>query len=159
MASAVAPGLSSGAHLGLQRGWVAVVVGVGLWLTLRDRRPDPLLHLCLWTTTYLLIYHHVWEHHYVFALPALVMLYRRDGSPWVLAIYALLALWTPYILIDPRGMAAYHEPMRWTPLEPRVLDVLYHASKALPAVALWGYIARAIARHAAARRDEVGEAS
>jgi len=159
VASAVAPGLSSGAHLGLQRGWVAVVVGVGLWLTLRDRRPDPLLHLCLWTTTYLLIYHHVWEHHYVFALPVLVMLYRRDGSPWVLAIYALLALWTPYILIDPRGMAAYHEPMRWTPLEPRVLDVLYHASKALPAVALWGYIARAIARHAAARRDEVGEAS
>jgi len=146
LASALAPGLSPDVHLWLQRAWVVLVVAVGLGLTLRDRRPPTLLHLCLWTTSYLLIYHHVWEHHYIMALPALVMLYRRDGSPWVLGLWALLAVWTPYIAIDPGGMAAYHAPMRWTPLAPPIVDVLYHGSKALPALALWGYVVAAILR-------------
>jgi len=146
LASALAPGLSPDAHLWLQRAWVVLVIAVGLGLTLRDRRPPTLLHLCLWTTSYLLIYHHVWEHHYIMALPALVMLYRRDGSPWILGLWALLAVWTPYIAIDPGGMAAYHAPMRWTPLAPPIVDVLYHGSKALPALALWGYVVAAILR-------------
>jgi len=146
LASALAPGLSPDAHLWLQRAWVVLVVAVGLGLTLRDRRPPTLLHLCLWTTSYLLIYHHVWEHHYIMALPTLVMLYRRDGSPWILGLWALLAVWTPYIAIDPGGMAAYHAPMRWTPLAPPIVDVLYHGSKALPALALWGYVVAAILR-------------
>lgn len=146
LASALAPGLGPGVHLWLQRGWVLLVVAVNLGLTLRDRRPPTLLHLCLWTSSYFLIYHHVWEHHYLLALPVLVMLYRREGSPWVLGLWALLAMWTPYILIDPGGVAAIHAPMRWTPLEPPILDVLYHGSKALPALGLWAYAVAAILR-------------
>ena len=73
-------------------------------------------------------------------LPVFVSLYRRRKSRTVLLLYALIAIWTPYGLIDPQGMAAYHMPMRWTPLQPRVLDVLYHAAKALPTLALWSYI-------------------
>jgi hypothetical protein len=68
------------------------------------------------------------------------MLYRRSRSRGLLGLYALIAVWTPYVFIDPQGLAAYHAPLRWTPLEPRALDVLYHASKALPALLLWGYI-------------------
>lgn len=144
LASALSPQLSPAIHQALQRAWVLAVLGLGLYLTLRDAQPDILLHLCFWTTSYFLIYHHVWEHHYVLLLPVLVMLYRRTGARVLLVLYTLIAVWTPYILLDPRGLAAYHAPMRWTPLEPRVLDVLYHASKALPALALWGYIIRLI---------------
>jgi hypothetical protein len=127
-------------HALLQQLWVALIIAIGIWRTWSSKKPDTLLQLCLWTTTYFLIYHHVWEHHYVMLLPVFAMLYLRTHSPLVLALYALVALWTPYVLIDPAGIAAYHAPMRWTPLEPRILDVCYHASKALPTLALWGYI-------------------
>jgi len=149
LASALAPGLSPGAHLWLQRAWVLVVVGADLGLTLHDRHPSTLLHLCLWSGSYFLIYHHVWEHHYLLALPVLVMLYRRNGSPVVLGLWALLAVWTPYILIDPQGVAAIHAPMRWTPLQPPIVDLLYHGSKAVPALVLWGYLVVAILRRGA----------
>jgi len=139
-ASALMPRLSPATHQALQQAWVLAVLGIGLYLTMRDAHPDILLHLCLWTTTYFLVYHQVWEHHYVLLLPVLVMLYRRTRSWTMLGLYVLIAIWTPYVLIDPQGLAAYHAPMRWTPLEPRSLDALYHASKALPTLALWGYI-------------------
>lgn len=144
--SALAPAMSPQAHTLLQNGWVALVVVVGLWLTWRDRRPDIVLHLCFWTTTYFLVYHQVWEHHYLLLLPVFVLLYHRTGSWVVLLLYALVAIWTPYRLIDPQGIAAIHGPMRWIPLEPRIVDVLYHASKAVPALALWGYCLSLIRR-------------
>lgn len=128
--------------------WVIAAIGVGLWVTFADRDPDPVLHLCLWTVSFFLLYHHVWEHHYVLLLPVLVMLYRRTHSSMVLLLYGLVAIWTPYVLMDPRGMAAYHAPMRWTPLQPRILDVLYHSSKAVPACLLWLYIISLIRRSA-----------
>ena len=144
LASALFPRFSSSDHAWLQRAWVVAVVAVGLWLTLRDPQLDPLLHLCMWTTTFFLVYHDVWEHHYVMLLPVYVLLYRRTRSPWVLGLYALTAMWTPYVLVDPQGMAASHAPMRWTPLEPRILDVFYHACKAIPTLVLWGYLVRTI---------------
>lgn len=148
-ASALAPGLSAGAHEALQAAWVALVALAALWLTLGRRRPaDPLLVGGLWMTTYFLVYHHVWEHHYVMALPVLVALYRRTRSGLVVGVWAFLAIWTPYILIDPAGLALYHAPMRWTPLDPPLLDVAYHACKALPILVLWADLVRRIARPA-----------
>ncbi|NLD73122.1 MAG: DUF2029 domain-containing protein [Chloroflexi bacterium] len=147
-ASALAPGLSVAGHEALQAAWMALVVGAALYLTFR-RRADAVLLACLWMTTYFLVYHHVWEHHYVMALPVLVTLYRRARSPLTLAIWALLAVWTPYVLIDPAGLAFYHAPMRWTPLDPPLLDVAYHAVKALPILALWGQVAWWIVRRPA----------
>jgi len=147
--SALFPSLSPAHHAVLQRIWVGAILIFGLWLTLCDPHPDALLHLCFWTTISFLIYHDVWEHHYVMLLPVYVMLFQRSGSREVLVLYALMAIWTPYILADPRGMAAFRPAMRWTPLEPRLLDVCYHASKALPALALWAYIVRLIWRQRA----------
>ncbi|MGC9360333.1 MAG: glycosyltransferase family 87 protein [Anaerolineae bacterium] len=135
--SAVWPSLPADAHSSIQSAWVIMVVVVGLVVTFVGSRWDPALGMCFWFTTYFVVYHHVWEHHYVMLLPVLVILYHRYRSPWLLLAYGLVALWTPYALIDPVGMAAYHAPMRWTPLDPPVLDVLYHASKAAPALGLW----------------------
>lgn len=152
LASALWPDWSSDTHLWLQRLWVLAILGLALWLTWRVRRPDPVPLICLWVTSFFLLYHHVWEHHYVMLLPVYVVLYRRDRAWLIIVLYALTALWTPYVLIDPRGLAAYHMPMRWTPLEPRIVDVLYHACKALPTLALWGYLARQLARTGEERR-------
>ena len=144
LVSALAPALPAATHALLQQAWVVGILALALWLTWRGRQPDALLLLCFWTTTYFLVYHHIWEHHYVLLLPVFVLLYRRTRSRAVLILYVLVAIWTPYILIDPRGMAGYHMPIRWTPLEPRILDVGYHACKALPTLLLWGYLARSL---------------
>ena len=140
LGSALAPGMTPRTHGYLQSVWVLLVLGAALAITFRDPRPDPAWHLCLWTTTYFLVYHQVWEHHYVMLLPIYVFLYARKRSAWLGFLYVATAIWTPYILIDPTGWAGWHAPMRWTPLEPRIVDVLYHASKAVPALALWTYI-------------------
>ena len=57
-------------------------------------------------TAYFLIYHQVWEHHYVMLLPVLVVMYQRKASPLVLGLFCLIAIWTPYRLFDPGGLAA-----------------------------------------------------
>ncbi len=156
--SALWPGLSPRGHAALQTVWVAVVIAAGLALTWRAGgqgakpldvstgsasagRRAPLEVLCLWTASFFLIYHQVWEHHYLLLLPALTVLCARERAalPWV--VYILLAIWTPYRLVDPAGLAAIHAPLRWTPLSPPLLDVLYHGSKALPALALWTWLA------------------
>jgi hypothetical protein len=118
-------------------------------LRLPRTTPRPIdipLHLCLWLTTYFLVYHHVWEHHYVMLLPVFSYLYWRTGSRAVLVLFGCIALWTPYILVDPRGWANWDISMYWRPLEPRWMDVAYHASKAAPCTLLWCYIAGLILR-------------
>jgi hypothetical protein len=147
--SALSPALGAAAHEGAQRLWVGGVMAVGVWLTWRARPIDPLLALCLWTTSFFLLYHQVWEHHYVLLLPVLSVLTLRTRARGVLLLGFWLAMWTPYILLDPHGLAAYHAPLRWTPLSPPLLDVLYHASKAAPTLALWGYLAALMLRRAA----------
>ncbi len=144
--SALWPSLGAEGHLWVQRGWVAIILAAMLYLTLRPGALDALGLACLWMTSYLLIYHDVWEHHYLFAVPAYVCLYLRWRSPWLVVLWALTAIWTPYILIDPQGLAVYDAARRWLPIEPRWLDVAYHATKAAPTLVLWGWLAAQPAR-------------
>jgi hypothetical protein len=145
--SALEPALSPAAHVAAQNLWVALVLVMALGLTFLPRRVDLLELSCFWLATYFLLYHHVWEHHYILLLPVFTVLYLRLGAWPTLAFYLPIALWTPYLLIDPGGRAAIDESMRWTFLEPRWVDVLYHASKALPALLLWIYLAYRLWRH------------
>ena len=137
--------LPQAAHAGAQWAIVALFLALPLALLLLDRRPDVTLHLCLWMTAYFLVYHHVWEHHYVMLLPVLVALAMRQESILLWALYLLLALPTPFYLIDPHGQVAVLDAMRWTPIRPLWQDLLYHASKAVPALALYGWLAWRIA--------------
>ena len=91
-------------------------------------------------TAYFLLYHHVWEHHYVMLLPVMVVLAMRHESWWLCALYLLLALPTPFYLIDPHGQVAIVDAMRWTPIRPLWQDLLYHASKAVPALLLYAVL-------------------
>jgi hypothetical protein len=147
--------LPQAAYLGAQ--W-AVVIGflaLPLALLLLDHQLDVVYHLCLWTVTYFLVYHHVWEHHYVMLLPVLVALAMRRAtrprgvgreSPLLWVLYVLLALPTPFYLIDPRGQVTVLDAMRWTPIRPLWQDLAYHASKTVPALVLYGWLAWAILR-------------
>jgi len=135
------PELGPSYHQWIQRVWVLIVVLVSLYVTMRSAT-NSLLLICLWTTSFFLLYHDVWEHHYVMLLPVYVGLYARSRSRWLLLLWGLMAIWTPYVWIDPQGFAAYDASMRWTPLVPAALDVFYHASKAVPALALWVYICK-----------------
>jgi hypothetical protein len=130
---------------------VILFLALPLALTVLDPRPNVVYHLSLWMSTYFLIYHHVWEHHYVMILPVLVVLAMRERSPWWWVIYALLALPTPFYLIDPQGQVAVLDAMRWTPIRPLWQDLAYHASKALPVLALYCLLAWRIARPIVAR--------
>jgi hypothetical protein len=48
-------------------------------------------------------------------------------------------------VIDPRGEVAVLDAMRWTPVRPLWQDLAYHASKALPALALYLWLVGQIA--------------
>lgn len=136
------PEMPSEFHRAAQWAVVGIGVGVPLALLLADRRPDVVDHLSLWMVTYFVVYHHVWEHHYVMALPVLgVQLLRRPRAWWLWGTALFLALPTPYIWVDPHGMAAVQPAMRWTPIRPLWKDLLYHASKAVPILVLYGGLA------------------
>lgn len=146
--------IPAASYAAAQTAVVVVFLALPLALTVLDPRPDVVRHLALWMSTYFLIYHHVWEHHYVMLLPVLVVLAMRAEGPWIWAIYALLALPTPYYLIDPQGQAAVLDAMRWTPIRPLWQDLAYHASKALPTLALYVLLAWRVARPVVARWRE-----
>jgi len=140
---------SSVLYVRVQQALVVLFIAIPLTLLLLDRRPNVLTHLSLWMTAYFLIYHHVWEHHYVMLLPVMIGLAMRHESWWLCAIYLLVALPTPFYLIDPQGQVAVLDAMRWTPIRPLWQDLWYHASKALPTLLLYGLLAGQVLRSAA----------
>jgi hypothetical protein len=132
-------------YVGVQNAVVVLFLSMPIALTFLDRQPNVVLHLSLWMTTYFLVYHHVWEHHYVMLLPVLVILAVGHKSPWLGAIYVLLALPTPFYLIDPQGQVGVLDAMRWTPIRPLWQDLAYHASKPVPVLLLYAWLAWQIA--------------
>ena len=84
-------GLPESAYLAAQWAVVATLGTLALALVLLDRRPGIVQHLSLWVTAYFMVYHHVWEHHYVMLLPVLVALMMHHESPMLWILYVLLA--------------------------------------------------------------------
>ncbi len=132
-------------HLGNLPGWgqgvvllgPAMVVAASLYATFRPRSTDPVLLHTLWLSAFFLVYKDVWEHHYVFLLPVLVVLYLRRPEPWLLVAFALLALPTPLYFLDLYpGVKGSIDPERawslWTSLA-------YRSTKLLPVALVWGW--------------------
>lgn len=112
--------------------WTLGVVVVALWATLRPRRCPLLETTTLWITVYLLTFKHVWEHHFVWLLPFLVLLVLRRRRLIEFLLYLLLAAPTPFRLFDlPTGSL---DPQ---PYWSTAVSAVYHASKAWPALALF----------------------
>jgi hypothetical protein len=124
---------------------VATVVLLSLAATFFARRIDPLAMFAIWVCVFFLSYD-AWEHHYVMLLPVLALLValRPAARPWALAVFALLAVPTPYWLLDhvwntaplpPADALVSHQDV-W----PAWGVVLDHASKVVPTLVLWGYL-------------------
>jgi hypothetical protein len=120
------------------------VVGVSLIATFLFRDVDPLTLFAIWLSVYFLIYQ-VWEHHYVMYLPVLVLLVtlRPACRWWALAAFALIALPTPYWLLN-HVWNTGPVPMKVLPAYQEVWPqwgvILHHAMKPVPVLALWGYL-------------------
>jgi hypothetical protein len=140
-----------GAGAGAQQtAQVMLIVAVGLTalaLTFWPRRARPPVVdlLCLWLVAFFLISPQVWEHHYVMLLPALVLAYWQRPGWWVLVIWLLLALPTTFRFTALQPAIAANHDLRGFMLAPAWPLVLEHASKALPALALFAYFAVKIA--------------
>jgi hypothetical protein len=118
----------------MANGVPALVVAGALWATFRGKALG-LESLCLWVTTYFLVYKDVWEHHLVFLLPVLGALFLHTRQRALLWIWALLALPTPYIFFDiSPGVHGNIDPERTWSL---MTSLAYRAASLGPVAALW----------------------
>jgi hypothetical protein len=109
----------------------ALVIAATAWIVLR--RGDRLsmnAQLSLWVLCFFLVFKDVWEYHYVMLMPVVTALGLGTRSRIPLWIGLALALPTPYVFFGTDGTL------------PPGGDVLQHASKALPAILLYLWIAR-----------------
>jgi len=120
---------------------VVLVLGISLTATFLPRRPDFVALFAIWTAAFFLTYT-AWEHHYVMLLPALALLValRPAHRPIVLATFIIVALPTPYWLINlatdtslPPANALVTVQESW----PAWAVVLHHAVKPIPVLVLW----------------------
>ena len=115
----------------------AAVLAVTAWATWRDRDADPLLLYTLWLTAYFLLYKDAWEHHYVFLLPVLSLLYGRTGAPWLWVAFAAVALPTPFALLDVQpGQHGAIDPERTWSL---ATSLFYRVPKLAAVAGLWAW--------------------
>lgn len=114
-----------------------LVLAAALWTTARTRAPLEEL-LALWVLAFFLSYKEIWEYHYVMLLPVLTLLYVRTGSPLVLAVWAVLALPTPFALYA----GSYHPKIGWD----LPAGLIHFASKSVPTFALYAWLVRRLLR-------------
>ena len=122
---------------------IVIVVGVGLTATFLSARPDVLALFGLWVATFFLVYT-AWEHHYVMLLPVLALLValRPASRPLALLVFVIIALPSPYWLINAvsdanlpaGGLVSIQES--W----PVWGVIVHHMAKPLPVVALWAHL-------------------
>ena len=121
---------------------VAAVIGTALVFTFNRRPVSPLFLAALWLTSYFLIYKDVWEHHFVFLLPVLVVLYLETGSRKLLIIFSLIAIPTPFFLFDAQsGVHGNIDPERLWNIG---TSLLYRSFKLTPLIALWLWLLKRV---------------
>lgn len=100
----------------------------------------------LWILAYLLFYKHVWEHHYVMALPVFVLLYYRMRAGSIVlsqktfwTSFFIIALPTLFVFID-KDAGLGDPELYWSHLE----SFLFHAPKPVAALALYVALSSAL---------------
>ena len=95
----------------------------------------------LFSITYFFIMTDVWEHHYVFLLPLLVLAWIRgqpdDRARWIpVVLVLLLSLPMMPIIGFISGVGLGVHPITWGP----VWQIIYHSSKVVPALIFYGWL-------------------
>ncbi len=82
--------------------WIKIImafwIGTGLIVTCYSKKLHPIHILSLWVCIYFMTYTHVWQHHLVLLLPAVILPYLISGRivyliPWCLATLPSLFYW------------------------------------------------------------------
>ncbi len=141
----------------IQPALISIIIGLALALTFfippstfhfPPSREAFIIHakrsslLSLWLLVFFLVSPQIWEHHYVMLLPVIVNLYRQKPNWFVGLIWLALALPTPFGFIGLQPVIAANHDLRAFPLEPVWQPLLQHASKALPTLMLFIYVAQ-----------------
>jgi hypothetical protein len=128
--------------------WTTLVVGTGLFVTLRSKRPPGPEFFLLWLLAYFLFYKHVWEHQYVMLLPVFVLLYWRMTKrelkipPAIFwTTYAVIALPTVFVFID-RSPVLFDPELSWNAWE----SLAFHLPKPLAVLVLFGTLSAILLR-------------
>ena len=126
--------------------FAVLVIGLSLCATLLANQGDPLAQFGILIAAFFLFFGFVWEFHYVMMLPVLALLValRPAARPWALAAFVLLALPTPYWLLNniwnegpiPEGFSLLGVQKLW----PSWGIIVYHAQKPLIVLVLWAYL-------------------
>jgi hypothetical protein len=105
-------------------------------ITVRKRTIDPLSNITLWTLTFFLVFKDIWEYHYVMLLPLFVGFYLQTRSKYLLVLFVLLAMPTPFFLYD---VPTSENPQAFwsTPL-----SIMHHSFKAVPTFLFYLWVVR-----------------
>ena len=115
-------------------------------ITIRKRTIDPLSNITLWTLTFFLVFKDIWEYHYVMLLPLFVGFYLQTRSKYLLVLFILLAVPTPFFLYD--IPTSEHPQVYWsTPL-----SIMHHSFKAVPTLLFYLWVVRRELREAGGYR-------
>jgi len=95
----------------------------------------------LFSTAYFFVMTDVWEHHYTFILPLLVLAWFRgrpeDKARWVpFVLVLLMSVPIMPIIVFLSGVGPGVHPITWSP----VWQIIYHSSKIVPALIFFGWL-------------------
>ncbi len=105
------------------RGFAVLFVLIGLYMTFRRKRTHPNRMIAIWVCIYFLAYTHVWEHHLVLFLPALILPWLYSGKKRYVGIWLLTAC--------PSFFYFFNNHWNWT------REILYLSGAALPVMLLF----------------------
>ncbi len=105
---------------------LAAIILITFLLTVRKKRIDPLSNISLWTLTFFLVFKDIWEYHYVMLIPLFAGFYLRTRSKYLLALFILLAVPTPFFFYD---IPTVSDPQTYWPAP---LSLFHHSFKAVP---------------------------
>lgn len=111
-------------------------------LTVRKRTIDPLSNITLWTLTFFLVFKDIWEYHYVMMIPLFVGFYLQTRSRFLLVLFVLIAVPTPFFLYN--NAASAHPQQYWS----APLSIMHHALKSLPTLLFYLWVVRRELREA-----------
>ena len=111
-----------------------LLVAPALLVTWR-RNSQPFWRIAaLWTILYFLLYKDVWEHHLTMLLPFMVLSLWHTPSRFVVVLIILLALPSPFVFYDMRGLDFNVDPQPYFSTKISILD---HSWRVLPLMALY----------------------
>jgi hypothetical protein len=114
----------------------AAIIFTTFYITVRQKKLDPVGNITLWTLTFFLVFKDIWEYHYVILIPLFIALYLETRSKYLLVLFIVLAIPTPFVFYD---IPASEDPqLFWsTPL-----SLMHHSFKAVPTFLFYIWVVR-----------------